>query len=206
MKFTDEERELVKRSYERYLKENELSKKDYPLNEETVRATIKAAHDKYSIIVDGRTHKLMREILRKAGEAVLEPEEVEKQREKERKIVEKEAKRRLKEKIEKEMREEAERRIKELGLIEEEPKEQKPPRKDVTKAEAFNNIVKALEEKANQSNEIEKALEEEMPDIDYNNFSNNTVVKLKELADFMKLEYDSTILKDDLINLIKTNI
>lgn len=200
MKFTEEEKILIKNCIKKYEEENDQKIEE---DRDGVILAVNMGHDFYSIISDPKTHRLMETILTKCGEHIETAEEKVVREEKERKISEKERKRRLKEEIEKKHKEELEKEMKYYGLVEEEVKEE-APREDFSRVETFNNFAEIRKER-----EEAEALQEqiaEIPPVNLENLDTNTVAELKEFANFMQLEYDPRILKADLIDLIKENI
>lgn len=191
MKFTEAEKNLIKICFIKY--ETEFETKLNTTKEGIVIA-INLGHDVFEIISDPSQHTLKDSILRKCDVAIETIEEKIFREDEEAIETEKERKHRLKEKLEAEAKLELERQMKEYGLVEEEePEEEEPPREDVSRAEMFNNFDEVREDKE------EKELIENIPPIDMENLDNNTVVELKDFANFLEIEYDPRVLKADII-------
>lgn len=200
MKFTEEEKELIKNCMDKY--EQEFEEKLNTTKEGIVTA-VNLGHDLFEIVSTPFLHKLKDSILRKCDIEVETIEEKVEREEVEAVESEKERKKRLKAKLEAESKLELERQMKELGLVEEEPKEEEP-REDVSRVEMFNNFDEVREKK--EAKEKEKELIAQIPPIDMENLDNNTVVELKVFANFLEIEHDPRVLKADLINSIKEKL
>lgn len=203
MEFTENENNLIKSAINRYKVEFKLI--EFKKSKANIRIAIDAAHDSFAMISTVPQHVLLYSILKKCGVEIENPQEKIARETKEAKIKKKEKKKKLKEDLEKRHKEALEQDIKNMGLddIDElKPKEPEEERLDVTSAELISNIPETLEKLANPEKKEESKIAEGAPDLDYGTLSNNTVAQLKELADFMKVEYLSNILKDDLVKRI----
>lgn len=203
MEFTIEENEIIKSAIARFKLENKII--EFKKSKENIRIAIDAFHDKYGMMSSVSRHTLMYSILRKCGVKIETPKERLERETKESIIKKKEKKKKLKEDLEKRHKEALEQDIKNMGLddIDElKPKEPEEERLDVTSAELISNIPETLDKLANPEKKEESKIAEGAPDLDYGTLSNNTVAQLKELADFMKIDYLSNVLKDDLVKKI----
>jgi len=204
MAFTTKENELINTAILRFKLEHKLI--EFKKTKANIRIAIDAAHNNFAIISTVPQHTCMYSILRKCDVEIETPQEKVERETKEAKVKKKEKKKKLKEDLEKRHKEELERDIKNMGLEDEEeeiPKEPKPERKDITTAELITNIPTTLEELANPEEKKIEIKDDAPADLDYGNLTNNTVVQLKGLADYLNIEYLSNILKDELIKRIK---
>lgn len=204
MSFTDEENVLIKACTKMYEKENDVTLKK---NKENLIMVVRAGHDLFEIISTPETHKLHDSILIKCDEYVETIKDKVIREEKESIESEKERKRQLKEKLEAISKLELERQMKELGLVEEEPKKEEPPRADVTETVMFNNFKQVYEERK-ETEKFEAELEEKkvLEGIDTEKLDNNTVVSLKKLAEFLEIPIEGNILKAKLIETIRNKL
>jgi len=204
MKFKKDEELLIANCIEKY--KDELNLKEFEKTKDNLVMVLKLGHDKYNLVTDVPQHKIMNSILKKIDDDYETPEEKVVREDKELKEKQKEVKKKLKEDIKKRHEEELEQELETLGLTEETenpPTEPEPPRVDVTTSVPIGNIRETLDEK-NRPEEQPAPEDDGMPDLNYQNLKANTVKQLKELADYLKIEYEPTILKDDLINAIKS--
>ena len=203
VKFTKAEEGLIRRAIRKFKLLNEIS--SFSRDLESVQMVIEEAHDSLGLIGDVPAHKLMYSILKKCGVEFETPEAKKIREAKELKNTRTNAKAKLREKVEQRHAEELERDLKKMGLIEDEkePVENRPPRKDVTTLEIISNIPETLAEKKEGKKENE-VTDDGMPDLNYDDLSKNTVIQLKELGDFLNLEYTPNVLKDNLISQIKS--
>lgn len=201
VKFTKDEESLIRKAIRKFKSLNSVS--SFSRDLESVQMVIEEAHDSLGLIGDVPAHKLMYSILKKCGVEFETPETKKIREAKELKETRANAKAKLKERVEQRHKEELEKDLKKMGLIEKEPEEEKPPRKDVTTLEMISNIPETLAEKSGKKKGEEKT-DDGMPDLNYDDLSKNTVAELKELADFLNLEYTPNVLKDNLISQIKS--
>lgn len=212
--FDKKENELIEEAISRFKLENSIVK--FEENKNNVRLAISAYHDRHGMISTPEAHKVMRGILRKCGVKIEEPEQRVARDAKELKMKQKEVRRKAKEQIKERHKKEQELEIAEMGLEDEEdkpPEEPKPPRKDITSVETFSNIPETLEENAKkkeaEKNKELKVLSESetmFKGFDYVVLTKNTVVELKKMADYLEIGYDASILKKDLVILIRNKI
>ncbi len=92
-----------------------------------------------------------------------------------------------------------------ITIEKKEPKDE-TPRADVTETVMFNNFDETYKEK--QKQEIfDKALNDksifDLNEIDIQKLDTNSIEKLKGLAEYLELEFEANIPKDDIITLIK---
>ena len=211
--FDVKENELIEAAMSRFKAENSIVK--FEENKINVRLAINAYHDRYGMINTPPAHKIMRNILRKCGVKIEEPDQRTAREAKELKLKQKEIKRKLREQVKERYKKEQEREIAEMGLEDEPlvPKEPKPPRKDITTVETFSNIPETLEENAkkkeaekNKELKVLSETEDMFPGFNYVALGKNTVVQLKLMADYLEIGYDGSILKKDLIIEIQKKI
>ncbi len=201
VKFTKDEERLIRRAIGKFKSLNSVS--SFIRDLESVQMVIEEAHDSLGLIGDVPAHKLMYSILKKCGVEFETPEAKKIREAKAFKETQTNARAKLKERVEQRHKEELEKDLKKMGLVDEEPKEERPPRKDVTTLEMISNIPETLAEKVKGKKEKE-VTDDGMPDLNYDDLSKNTVAELKELADFLNLEYTPNVLKDNLISQIKS--
>lgn len=203
------ENELIEAAISRFKLENSIVK--FEENKTNVKLAINAYHDRFGMINTPQHHKIMRDILRKCGVKIEEPEERTAREEKELKMKRKDVKRKLREQVKKRYKEEQEQEIANMGLEEEEeiePKEPEPPRKDITTVETFSNIPETLEQNAKDKEAAKEVsdVEKDFPGFNYVALTKNTVVELKKMADYLEITFEPSILKKDLVIKIREKI
>jgi hypothetical protein len=206
-KFEDKEEALLVHVIERFKRETGV---DFERTNENIRNVLEMAHDRYGLIWTPEHHKLMYSMIGKTGAIFETPAEKSAREDLEAKIKRRTVRAELKEQIIKQREKELKDEIKHMGLENlddpEPPEVPEPPRQDETTVEFFNNFEEVKQERMVEQEKAKAEAVEAMPDLHYDDFTKNTVIRLKELANFLKIDYLSNIKKDELIAKINEKI